>query len=38
MWLAHSSLQTTRDRYGQLFAARQTTLASRANEIIGSLG
>lgn len=38
MWLAHSSLQTTRDRYGQLFAARQTTLASKANSIIATLG
>lgn len=36
--LAHRSLETTRRNYGRLFAARRVTLASKANEILASLG
>lgn len=36
--LAHQTLETTRRRYGRLFAARRVTLASKANDILASLG
>lgn len=38
MWLGHKSSQTTMSRYAQLFAARRTTVASKANAILSSLG
>lgn len=36
--LAHRTLETTRKRYGRLFAARRVTLAGKANDILASLG
>lgn len=34
MWLGHESVQTTRARYGQLFAKRKTRIASLANDAL----
>lgn len=38
MWLGHSSIDVTLRRYAGLFAARQTTLAAKANALLSTLG